>query len=251
MTAARHYLADEVVHTDPHAVHNVLPSRDEAATARLAWEAAVDQLVRPGLHVVRRANGTTETAEVLTLLRQVEEAVLPGSAVSGRPSQGSRPPASLGALSLLASIRSEVRQCCRTHGHEPWSTLAEQVRAWGEHAEHWQHAAPDYVVWAAEQSTRWVAQARQLLDPEPRLPLRGRACPVCRVDVVQVWSDDEGDFVRRPALRIDAEQVEAVCAACGQRWGLDVWAQLNTMLDQQLTHETLAVTGITDADTPK
>ena len=53
---------------------------------------------------MRRANGTTETAEVLTLLRQVEEAVLPGSAVSGRPSQGSRPPASLGALSLLASI---------------------------------------------------------------------------------------------------------------------------------------------------
>ena len=71
-----------------------------------------------------------------------------------------------------------------------------------------------------------------------------------RIDVVQVWSDDEGDFVRRPALRIDAEQVEAVCAACGQRWGLDVWAQLNTMLDQQLTHETLAVTGITPgADT--
>ncbi len=248
MTAARLYSADEVVHLDDPAVHRVVPSRDEAATARLAWEVAVDQLVQPGQHTVRRANGTTETAEVLPLLRQVEEAVLPGSAASGRPSQGSRPPASLGALSLLASIRGEVRQCCRTHGHEQWSTLTEQVRAWGEHAEDWQHRAPDYVVWAAEESTRWVAQARQLLDPEPRLPLRGRACPVCRVDVVQVWSDDEGDFVRRPALRIDAEQVEAVCAACGQRWGLDVWAQLNTMLDQQLTHETLAVTGITHAD---
>ncbi|MDX8056680.1 hypothetical protein SK571_45560 [Lentzea sp. BCCO 10_0798] len=248
MTAARQFIADEVVHTDTDSVHTVVPSRDEAATARLSWEVAVDQLVRPGLHVVRRANGTTETAEVLTLLRQVEEAVLPGSAVSGRPSQGSRPPASLGALSLLASIRREVRQCCRTHGHTAWATLAEQVQAWGEHAGYWQHAAPDYVVWAAQESTRWVAQARQILDPEPRLPLRGRACPVCRVDVVQAWSDDEGDFVRRPALRIDAEQVEAVCAACGQRWGLDVWAQLNTMLDQQLAHETLAVTGITHGD---
>ncbi|MCX2950865.1 hypothetical protein [Lentzea sp. NEAU-D7] len=248
MTAARLFIADEVAHPDAHDLYRAMPSRDEAATARLAWEVAVDQLVRPGLHTVHRANGTTETAEVLTLLRQVEEAVLPGSAVTGKPSQGSRPPASLGALSLLASIRREVRQCCRTHDHPQWTTLTEQVRAWAEHAEHWQHAAPDYVVWAAEESTRWVAQARQLLDPEPRLPLRGRACPVCRVDVVQVWSDDEGDYVRRPALRIDAEQVEAVCAACGQRWGLDVWAQLNTLLDQQLTHETLAVTGITHGD---
>ena len=41
MTAARQYIADEVVHTDTDSVHTVVPSRDEAATARLSWEVAV------------------------------------------------------------------------------------------------------------------------------------------------------------------------------------------------------------------
>jgi hypothetical protein len=248
MTAARQFVTDEVVHTADPAVPRVVPSWGEAANARLAWEVAVDQLVQPGLHKVRREDGSTETAEVLPLLRQVEEAVQPGSKVSGKTLLGSRPPASLGALALLAEIRAEVRGCCRTHGHTKWSTLAEQLRAWIAHADHWQLDARDYVVWAAEQASRWVQQARLVVDPEPRFPLRGKACPTCRADVVQVWSDDENDYVRRPALHIDPEHVDAVCAACGQRWGLDVWAQLNAMLDQQLTHETLAVTGITHED---
>ncbi|ANZ36456.1 hypothetical protein BBK82_10650 [Lentzea guizhouensis] len=248
MTSAHRFVADEVVHTDPHVVHKA-PTWGEAANARLAWEAAVDQLVQPGQHRVHREDGSTETAEVLPLLRQVEEAVLPsGTKTSGKTLLGSRPPASLGALALLAEIRAAVRGCCRTHGHTSWSTLNEQLRAWVAHADHWQIDAADYVLWAAEQATRWVQQARLVVDPEPRFPLRGKACPTCGVDVVQVWSDDQNDHVRRPALYIDPDQADAVCAACGLRWPLDVWIQLNTMAQQQLTHETLAVTGITHDD---
>jgi len=249
MTAARPFIIDEVVHIDPHVVHKG-PSWGEAANARLSWEVAVDQLIQPGQHRVHREDGSTETAEVLPLLRQVEEAVLPGSKVSGKTLLGSRPPASLGALALLGEIRAEVRGCCRTHGHPEFTTLAEQLRAWIGHADEWQLDARDYVVWAAEQATRWVQQARLVVDPEPRFPLRGKACPTCGVDVVQVWADDQDDYVRRPALYIDPDQADAVCAACGLRWPLDVWVQLNTALHQQLTHETLAVTGITHDDGP-
>ncbi|MFT7836941.1 hypothetical protein Q5530_12395 [Saccharothrix sp. BKS2] len=216
------------------------PTRDQVDAARLAWEVAVDQLVRPGLFVLHRQDDGQEVAEVLPLLAQVQEAVTPGSKRAGAVGKlGSRPPASLGALELLAEIRHEVRRTCVGHRH-PYRTdsLLEQVDIWGGHAEDWQHTETDYVLWAADLANGWVRSARLLLDPVPRYPLRGRACPACGVATVQVWSDDEMDFLRRPALSIDPDEVEAVCAGCGQRWPLDVWAQLAQTLDEQLRHET-------------
>jgi hypothetical protein len=222
------------------------PTRDQAAAARLAWEVAVDQLVRPGLYVIHRQDDGQEVAEVLPLLDQVREAVTPGSRTLGAAGRlASRPPASLGALELLAEIRREVRKACHSHRHDLHRPdgrpvdLRELVRQWGTHAEDWQHSAADYVVWAADRAGEWVRAARLLLDPVPKYPLRGHACPACGVATVQVWSDDEADWVRRPALSIDADHVEAVCAGCRQRWGLDVWAQLAATLDDQLTHETM------------
>jgi hypothetical protein len=241
------------IHSNTEVVHTVVPSRDDAARARLEWEVAVDQLVQPGQARIRREDGTEETAEVLCLLDQVAEAVMPGMENTGGHSGGSKPPASLNALALLADIRTEVRQCCRGHDHPAHATLVHQVWEWVNHAEDWQHTHPEYVVWAADHANRWVTQARLLLDPPPKFPLRGKACPVCGVDTVLVWSDEENDDVRRPALSIDPDRVEAVCANCGQTWGLEIWAQLAAALEQQLNAETLAVTGDTDtviADLP-
>ncbi|GAB3873842.1 hypothetical protein GCM10029964_014780 [Kibdelosporangium lantanae] len=221
-------------------------TRDEAATARLAWEVAVDQLVQPGQAVITREGGGTELAPVHSLVEQVTHAVMPGNERNAKiTGSASRPPASLGAVGLLAEVRQEVIRCCRGHDHPQPGELADRLRWWVAHAEDWQHTAPDYVLWAAEVATDWVRQARQLLDPSPRFTLRGRACPVCGTSTIQVWSDEEGDYVRRPALSIDPERVEAVCGDCGQCWGLDVWAQLAAAMDAALTHETLAVTAVT------
>jgi hypothetical protein len=241
------YTDTTTIHTDDEVVPNVVPSQDEAAHARLAWEVAVDQLVRPGQERIRREDGTEEIAEVLCLLDQVSEAVMPGMENTGGYGGGSKPPASLNALALLVDIRTEVRACCRGHGehHPAYEQITDQVEAWGGHAEDWQHTYPEYVVWAADRATRWVTQARLLLDPPPRFVLRGKACPVCDVDTVLVWSDEESEFVRRPALSIDPDRIEAVCAHCGQSWGLEIWAQLAATLDRQLEHETLALPGDT------
>jgi hypothetical protein len=222
------------IHNHDEVVHTAVPSHAESARARLEWEVAVDQLIQPGQARIVREDGTEETAEVLCVLDQVDEAVMPGMENTG---------ASLNALALLADIRTEVRQCCRDHKHPTRNALVQQVRDWVEHAEDWQHTYPEYVVWAADQATRWVTQARLLLDPPPKFPLRGKACPVCDVDTVMVWSDENSEYVRRPALSIDPDRVEAVCAHCGQTWGLEIWAQLAAALDQQLTTDTLAVTG--------
>ncbi|GAA2657968.1 MULTISPECIES: hypothetical protein [Actinosynnema] len=214
------------------------PSRDEAATARLTWEASVDQLVMPGLYVLHRQDDRHEVAEVLPLLKQVQEAVMPQGRRSGPAGAlGSRPPASLGALSLLGEIGAEVDRTCCGHGHDARG-LPERVRAWVAHAEPWQHHDPEYVLWAAELSQGWVRAARALLDPAPRYPLRGRACPTCGTATVQAWSEDAEDWVRRPALSVDPEQAQVVCADCGRCWPLDAWVQLGELMDAQLSHET-------------
>jgi hypothetical protein len=219
------------------------PDQSVADHARLALEVAVDQLVQPGRVLIDRqaADGTTrqEMAEVLPLLDQVAEAVLPGSERTGKSVLGSRPPASLAPLALVAEIRGVVQQVCRGHDHEQPAELRERLRLWSEHAEMWQHSAFDYLAWAADRATEWVREARLMLDPPPRYPLHGRACPVCQATAVQVWSDDEADYLRRPALSIDPHRVEAVCAGCGHTWGLTVWAELAAATDRL---DTLAVT---------
>ncbi|TCO47322.1 DUF7341 domain-containing protein [Actinocrispum wychmicini] len=224
-------------------VDAVVVTRDEAAAARLEWEVAVDQLVQPGQVLITRENGTREYAAVHSLLDQVAGAVMPGHEHNAKVSGGgSRPPGSLGAVSLLAEIRQEVTRACLGHeDHGQPEAVADRLRLWVGHAEAWQHQYPDYVVWAAATVSDWVRQARRLLDPPPRVGLRGRACPVCTARTVRVWSDDEGDFVRQPALAIDPERVQVVCADCGRCWGLEMWTQLAATLDRQLQHEILAV----------
>jgi hypothetical protein len=225
------------------------PGWAEVAAARLAWEAAVDQLVQPGQVTITREDGGHERAPVHSLLQQVLHAVMPGNEHNAKiTGSASRPPASLGAVGLLAEIRQELTRCCGHHPHPRPVRLSDRLRQWVEHAEDWQHTAPDYVLWAASVATDWVRQARHLLDPPPRFTLRGRACPVCRTSTIQVWSDEEGDYVRRPALSIDPERVEAVCGECGQCWGLDVWAQLAAAMNAALSYETLAVTAVTVED---
>jgi hypothetical protein len=197
-----------------------------AAMARLVWETAVDQLVRAGFVTLLRDDGTIERAEVLPLLDQLAEAVMPGGEYTSGGGLGSKPPADLTALSLLAEISTEVRRCCAGHDHPHLAELGPQVDRWAAHAEQWQHDAPEYVCWAAAVAGDWVRRARLILDPPRRYTLRGRACPVCRATAVQTWSEDEGDFVRRPALAIDSDRTEVVCGACAQRWPLGAWTAL-------------------------
>ncbi|MBP2325352.1 hypothetical protein JOF56_005737 [Kibdelosporangium banguiense] len=220
-------------------------TRDEALAARLEWEASVDQLIQPGQAAITREDGTTELAVVHSLLEQVAGAVLPGNERNGKvSSNASRPPGSLGAVSLLAEIRQEVTRACQGHDeHAQPDTVAERLRLWVGHADSWQHHYPDYVVWAAATTSDWVRQARQLLDPPPRVALRGQTCPVCAACTVQVWSEDDEDFVRQSALAIDPYRVAVVCAGCGQSWGAEIWQQLAATLDRQLRHETLAAQG--------
>ncbi|MBM7771752.1 hypothetical protein JOD54_001956 [Actinokineospora baliensis] len=206
--------------------------------ARLAFDAAVDQLCAPGIGTITRENGTRERALIPCLLDQLVQATEPGSERTGATGTGSRPPASLNALELVAEIGTEMRRQLAAHGHHPRHhrptyALSNQVRLWSSHAEHWQLEDPDYLAHAADQTQRWVTAARAIVEPQPRYRLRGRACPTCRETTVLIWSDTEADWVRQPALWIDTDRIEAACAACDMRWPLDHWERLGQLLDQQ------------------
>ena len=216
--------------------------RVDPVMTRLAFEAAVDQLTQPSVTTIRRENGGVERARVPCLLDQLVEATQPGSERSGSSAPGSRPPAALNALALVAEIGQAVRWALSALGHDLFGPggrvrLAGQVRLWASYGETWQHDDPDYLAYAAGEAERWVAGIRAILDPAPRYFLRGHACPTCGESSVPLWSDAEGDYLRQPALGIDTDRVEAVCAACDSRWGLDVWGQLARTLDAQHTEK--------------
>lgn len=225
--------------------HDQAPQRADPVMARLAFDAAVDQLTAPGVATITRESGEQERGLTPCLLDQLVQATQPGGERSGSSSPGSRPPASMNALAVVAEIGTEMRGALAALGHEvfgpgPRYPLSQQVRLWAGHAEHWQHENLDYLTYAATQAERWVTAARAVLEPAPRYRLRGHACPICRETTILVWSDVETDWVRQPALSIDTDRVEAVCGSCDTRWGLDVWAQLGAILDTQ-RKETLAL----------
>ncbi|SDC25198.1 DUF7341 domain-containing protein [Actinokineospora iranica] len=210
----------------------------DPVAARLMFDAAVDQLTAPGVQTITRDDGTGERGLVPCLLDQLAAATRPGSERTGGTASGSRPPASMNALAVVAEIGTTMRHALAALGHDlfgpaPKTALSTQVRLWASHAEHWQHHDPDYLHHAATETQRWVTAARAVIEPEPRYRLRGHACPVCAETTVHVWSDVESDWVRQPALSIDTDRVEAVCGACATTWGLDVWAQLGRILHTQ------------------
>ncbi|WP_206793974.1 hypothetical protein [Amycolatopsis sp. MtRt-6] len=212
---------------------------------RLAFDAAVDQLTQPGLHVVSRDGGRQDHAVAPCLLDQLQAATQPGTERTGGSARGSRPPASLNALTLVAEIGQTLRVALAALGHSqlspaPRGTLSGQVRLWASYAEQWQLDDVDYLAYATREAEHWVAAGRAILDPAPTYRLRGHACPTCGHATVLSWSVTEQEWLRQAALSIDTDRAEAVCAACDSRWGLDFWTQLGQLLEQQQA-ETLAL----------
>ncbi|MFD8494240.1 hypothetical protein [Amycolatopsis sp. NPDC059657] len=212
---------------------------------RLAFDAAIDQLTQPAQVTVTRDDGTLENAATPCLLDQLVQATEPGTERSGTSAPGSRPPASLNALELVAQISQAMRTALAALGRDLFGTsrrerLAGQVRVWASYAEQWQFDDPDYLVFAAREAERWVAAGRAVLDPPPRFRLRGHACPTCGHTTVLVWSEIDDEWVRQPALGINTERVDVVCAACETRWSADTWERLGQVLRAQ-QRETLAL----------
>lgn len=142
------------------------------------------------------------------LLVQLEEAI--GSTVSSVSGGGSDPrtrsPIDLGAADLLREIRTllerEVPAACRV-----FSTLS----------------LVDVVVSRTTDEDRvhrmfetWIDRIREHLDPTPRRPLPGIACPSCLATALPRLLD--GDHVMVPPITIWPRSLTAECQSCEATW---------------------------------
>lgn len=206
----------------------------EVDRARQTLRESVDELTTIGHHKLFLEDGTIRHATTPPLLDQVAAEIAQQSAASAGFNPRSRPPLWLDATQLLAEVDREI------HGHHG-PTRAERVRTWCNHVA--SHANPGTIIDAADSARGWVTGCRNLLDPKPKLRLRGQGCPSCAA--VKVWdrTDDGADeHHARPALEIDVTRGLCVCLSCEATWAPEVWEHLTTVLAQQ-RQETLAVDG--------
>jgi hypothetical protein len=203
----------------------------EVEAARAALREHIDDLCSIEHHKIETDEGEVRNATTPALIDQVAGEIAGNSQNRGPNAWASKPPLWLDGSSLLMDIQREVVD------YRGPLTIA--VRQWGADMA---SGTPGQVVDAERLAGGWVAAARQLLNPKPRVRFAGQSCPSCGAE--RVWDRhdrDNQESYARPALEIDTERGSCVCRACGQEWPPELWEMLAMVLEQQ-REETLAAT---------
>jgi hypothetical protein len=203
----------------------------ETEAARVALRAAVVALTTPEVLDVEREDGSLSTAVVPALLTQLAGEIN-GMEGVGSFTARSRPPLRLDAMQLLTDI-DRVTGCRQAAGR------LEAVHTWGQDCA--SGLAGEALLKASALAEDWLRSTRELLDPTPKRRAHGVPCPSC--GATKVWSHEDADnheHYARPALGIDETAAACICDACGARWGVELWAHLQQVLEQQKA-EILAV----------
>lgn len=210
----------------------------EVERARVALRDAAHALTTAQVVDVELDDGGRREVVVPALLSSLASEITDQSAPSGSFAPRSRPPLWLDAVALLDEID-------RTAGASE-HTRCQDVHAW---ARAWSSRATGAELVAISRTVEgWLASVTELLNPTPRRHVRGVPCPAC--GAVKVWDREDRDndeHHARPALRIDDQQAACVCDVCGARWGVELFAHLQMVLEheqvirEQQRAETLAV----------
>lgn len=198
----------------------------EVEKARAALREHVDDLTTIAHHKIETDEGDIRHATTPSLLSQLGAEVAGNSMNNGGVAWlESKPPLWLDASELLAAIDSYV-------AHFDGDTLEARVRAWCSHVA--SQGTPSSIVDAAADAGRWVQACRALLDPQPKMQLRGTRCPECGAE--KVWTGRDaaaGESHAKPALGIDATRGVCVCSACRTEWPQERWDLLVQVLELQ------------------
>lgn len=183
--------------------HRTHLDRARRAGARGEARRSIDALARIATHrerlTARIAARTSSSAQLPSLLEQLEDAVHSSTSTGGHGSVGAlRSPIGLAAAELLARID-------RTIGPSPMprpagETLARRIYIWDP-------AEPGY---AAEHVETWLAEGRALLAPRRTMEAKA-PCPVCGHRYAWVDDPERGERVRKAAIQIDYDTRSARC----------------------------------------
>ena len=201
------------------AAHAAARTRRDKAAARRAMSRIIAAETEYRAEVAAR----TRTAVVVpSLLARVQAAV---ESTRGHGSRGGgvhRSPIGLDAAELVGRIE-------RTVG-DRGPLLHVGVRHW---AYEQRHTDPDTLTAAAAAATRWVEDARGIVEPDRTDEIRG-ACPICRAR--WVWVERDGERVRKGALQLSYATRSARCInpQCDGRWGYEFLDHLARVVEQDV-----------------
>lgn len=200
---------DQLLRPTRSPIDRYQPATDPATAATLA-----EAQHNPARHAAL----TSTTAEIPSLLDQLQQAVESSTSTGGPTGAGAhRSPIGLEAAELLGHIT-------RTTTHRGRGALADSIRTWAASP----HADPDH-------AEHWVTRAREIVNPTRSFEIRGR-CPVCRRRRVWVTDPTTGLRVRRAALQVSYATRSAHCIAegCTGRWSDGYLDHLAAVVQQDL-----------------
>lgn len=202
----------------------------ELDRAREALAALVDDLVMPS----KRRLDDGRLAEVLPVIESVVDALTARGepAVKNSAPKSMRSPLRLSAVELLAHVD-------RTVGGQRALSRSTRVYAWSSRV--LASNSLDEVTEGVQLVGWWLAAARNLLEPNRHLPLRGAVCPACGFRDA-VGPGDQGEDIREPALTVEIKTgiVSCLIDGCGAQWPADALEDLAAQLQRQTTVEHLA-----------
>lgn len=187
--------------------------------------AAIRMLDADSDYQSKRLRRTCGRAIVPSLLTRLQAAVESTQGAGNRAAGVHRSPIGLDAAELLGHIERTV---ARVEG----DLLGSRIRQWAADV---QHAPGDDLHDAAVRATRWVDDARTILDPDRTAEVQGE-CPICHERYV--WVDDgAGSRIRKAAVQISYASRSARCLnhRCDGRWSFDYLPHLAAVVEQDVT----------------
>jgi hypothetical protein len=173
----------------------------------------IHRLVRTHKTRVQRDDGQVTLADVSGLFHQLRLAkVSDHRATKGPSGTGGRIPLALPALMLMSEVEETLTGWCTAAGVSAGGSVEARLlacQAWAE-----EHGTGEELASLGEQCAAWVNAITGMLNPLPRVEIKG-SCPNCFESHVSEINED-GERIRNMAL--NAQGLIVTCRNCESSW---------------------------------
>lgn len=155
-------------------------------------------------------NGSVSYPNETSLFEQLRTEIGSSSRRGGKGGSGSRSPVALAAVALWSEIQESLNTSYIANTGTDNPELPPETKL-----ENWASFAKDEetIIRCVETTSQWIAEIRELINPEPSVELVGR-CPAC--GNTHAFTEQDGETIRNTAL--SANMFGANCRSCGAHW---------------------------------
>lgn len=175
----------------------------------LAKNISVLTKAHPVKHVDPETGGISYPNES-SLFEQIRTEIGSSSRRGGKSGSGSRSPVALAAVALWSEIQESLNTSyiANMGADKPELRPEMKLESWVSFAED-----PETIARCVETTGRWIAEIRELINPEPSIELVGR-CPACGNS--HAFTEQDGETIRNTALTANIHG--ANCRSCDAHW---------------------------------